>query len=237
MTTAVRIALRRELAAHADPQRAEGAQRYMKSAMPFLGVRVPTVRAIVAAVLAEPTLRPTSREEWQQDIRELWDGAQYREERYAALAVLRHRFAAPWRTSEVMPLVEDLIVTGAWWDLVDEISHVVGAILLTDPEGEGGRLRTWARGESRHGDDLWLRRSAIIAQLGAKERTDRDLLADVIEINLARREFFITKAIGWALRQYARTDPQWVVAFVEHHDLAPLSRREALKHLDTKDEP
>ena len=231
MTEALRTALRRELTGQADPERAEGAQRYMKSEMPFLGVRVPAVRASVRRVLADPSLRPATQEQWEAAIRQIWEGADYREERYAALALLRHPDARRWRTSEVMPLIEDLIVTGAWWDLVDEASHVVGEVLLTDPEHEGRRLRGWAQGESPHGDSLWLRRSAIISQLGAKDATDRALLADCIDGNLASREFFLTKAIGWALRQYARIEPEWVLAYVERHDLAPLSRREALKHL------
>ncbi len=81
--------------------------------------------------------------------------------------------------------------------------------------------------------DRWLRRSSIICQLGLAGRTDLDLLTEVIARNLADREFFVRKAIGWALRQYARTDPDWVRGFVAAHEtsLSPLSRREAMKHL------
>ena len=80
-------------------------------------------------------------------------------------------------------------------------------------------------------DDVWLRRLAIISQLGRGDRTDRDLLAEVIEPSLADREFFLRKAIGWSLRELAKADPYWVLAYVDAHDLSPLSRREALKHL------
>jgi 3-methyladenine DNA glycosylase AlkD len=87
-------------------------------------------------------------------------------------------------------------------------------------------LREWARSPDR-----WLRRSAIIAQLGAEERTDRALLTEVIEVNAADPEFFVRKAIGWALRDLAKTDPAWVRRFLAEHELSPLSRREAAKHL------
>ena len=101
-------------------------------------------------------------------------------------------------------------------------------MLLVDPEGEGLRMREWAVSE-----DLWLRRSAILGQLRLQERTDLRLLEDVIEPNLDDHEFFVRKAIGWALRQYARTDPVWVREFVDRHThrISGLSRREALKHL------
>ncbi|OMQ14038.1 DNA alkylation repair protein, partial [Modestobacter sp. VKM Ac-2676] len=87
-------------------------------------------------------------------------------------------------------------------------------------------LRGWARDPDR-----WLRRSAVIAQLGAKARTDTALLAEVIEVNAGDPEFFVRKAIGWALRDHAKTDPAWVRRFLAEHELGPLSRREAAKHL------
>ena len=87
-------------------------------------------------------------------------------------------------------------------------------------------VRAWATDEDR-----WRRRTAVICQIGAKEGTDTALLAAAIEANAADRDFFLRKGIGWALRQHARTDPQWVRDFVAGHDLSPLSRREALKHL------
>ena len=221
-------ALRAALRTGADPERAVGQQRYMKSAMPFLGLTSPGRREVVRPVLADPALRLDSRPAFERAVRSLWEGAEFREERYAALDLLRHRAYRSWRDPDLMPLVEHLVVTGAWWDLVDELASVVGEVLLIDPEGEGLRMRDWAER-----DDLWLRRSAIISQLRHRERTDTDLLASVIEVNLDDREFFVRKAIGWALRQYARTDPAWVQAFVDRHcdRMSGLSRREALKHL------
>ena len=224
LVESVRAALRSE----ADPVRAVGQQRYMKSAMPFLGLTSPARRAVMRPLLADPALRLETRDEWEEVVRRLWDEAEFREERYAALDLLRHRTYRSWHDPDVMPLVEHLIVTGGWWDLVDELSSIVGDVLLVDPEGEGLRLREWAVS-----DNLWLRRSAIISQLRHQEHTDLRLLEDVIEPNLDDHEFFVRKAIGWALRQYARTDPGWVVEFVDRHThrISGLSRREALKHL------
>lgn len=220
--------MRAALRTGADPERAVGQQRYMKSVMPFLGLTSPTRRRLMRPLLADPGLRLDSRAAFERAIRSLWDGAEFREERYAALDLLRHRTYRSWRDPDLMPLIEELIVSGAWWDLVDEISNVVGEVLLVDPEGEGLRMRDWSERV-----DLWLRRSAIISQLRHGDNTDARLLSDVIEPNLDDPEFFIRKAIGWALRQYARTDPVWVQAFVDRHThrLSGLSRREALKHL------
>jgi 3-methyladenine DNA glycosylase AlkD len=221
-------AIRAGLRSGANPERAIGQQRYMKSDMPFLGLTSPRRHELLAPLLADPALRIDSRPAWERSIRELWDGAQFREDRYAALALLRHRTYRPWRDPDVMPLVEHIVVTGAWWDHVDEVGNVVGEVLLLDPEVEGLRMRAWSERE-----DLWLRRCAITSQLRHRDRTDTTLLEDVIEPNLDDREFFIRKAIGWALRQHARTDPRWVLDFVDRHGerLSGLSRREALKHL------
>ena len=171
---------------------------------------------------------------------ELWDGARFREERYAALALARHRLHREHQQVHTLGLYEHLIRTGAWWDLVDETAHLVRDLLLAHPDEVAPVIREWAVA-----DDLWVRRVAIICQVGAKERCDQALLATSIEANLDGstrttpamspygREFFIRKAIGWALRDHARADPPGCVAFVErHHDeLSGLSRREALKHV------
>ena len=127
---------------------------------------------------------------------------------------------------ESLALYEHFLRTGQWWDLVDETSHAVGLVVRQHPAA-AARMRVWATDP-----DMWVQRSAIICQLQHKADTDLDLLTGVIEANQEDSEFFIRKAIGWALRDYARTDGDWVRAFVQTHpDLSPLSRREALKHL------
>lgn len=217
-------AIRRRLAADADPVRAAGAQAYMKSAMPSLGVRVPEVRRIVKAAARE--LPPGSLEELMSTVLQLWRDATWREERYAAIDLTGLPLAAG--EPVMLPLYEEIIRSGAWWDLVDGVSHRLFGLLREHREDITPVLRRWSTDP-----DLWIRRASITAQLGAKTATDPDLLAAVIEPNLADPEFFIRKAIGWALRDFAATDPEWVRGFVERHgtEISPLARREALRKL------
>jgi len=225
--------VRRTLAAGADAERAAAQQRYMKSAMPYHGLTLPDMRAAVRPVLADPAYRIEGRADWEATIRALWDNATHREERYAAIELAAHRHYRAWQDPDTVPLYRHLIVTGAWWDLVDGVAaEQVGGILADHRRRLTPTIRAWAVE-----DDLWLRRSAIISQLGHKESTDLDLLSDAIDANLEGTaygsEFFIRKAIGWALRQHARVAPDWVRAFVASRAdrLSGLSRREALKHL------
>ena len=216
--------IRSRLQAAADPVRAAGAQAYMKSEMPSLGVRVPEVRRIVNAAARE--LPPGSLAELQSAVLELWRGARWREERYAAIDLTGLRLATG--ALGMLPLYEEIIRTGAWWDLVDGVSHRLCDLLQTHREDMSPVLLRWSTDP-----DFWIRRAAITAQLGAKAATDRALLAAVIEANLADSEFFIRKAIGWALRDFSATNPEWVRAFVHQHrdQLSPLSRTEALRKL------
>jgi len=122
--------------------------------------------------------------------------------------------------------LRELIVTSAWWDYMDELAHRAGDLLAGWPAEVRPAPLTWTRS-----DDRWLRRASIICQLGARDRTDIELLTIAIESGMHDSDFFIRKAIGWALRDYARTDPAWVQSFAGTRELSPLSRREALKHL------
>ena len=128
-------------------------------------------------------------------------------------------------------MYEEMIVTGAWWDCTDAIApHRIGDYLLRGyPESMTPVMIQWSRSTDR-----WKRRSAIICQLGFKEATDLGLLYACIEPNLDDRDFFIRKAIGWALRDYAWTDPDEVSRYVREYDsrLSALSRREALKNIE-----
>ncbi|NRQ51126.1 DNA alkylation repair protein [Aeromicrobium stalagmiti] len=224
MDAALIDAIRADLRDEADPSRAPGMQAYMKSALPFLGVRLPAVRTIVAA--ASRRHPPQGLDTLDASVRELWDGAEFREERYAAAALLR----LPLARGELalVPLIEHLATTGAWWDHVDDLAGRVADLHDAHPRETGDIVRAWSVD-----DDLWLRRLAIISQLGRQDRVDRALLADVIIPRLSDREFFVRKAIGWALRDVARVDPAWVRLFVADHEdsISGLSRREALKHL------
>jgi 3-methyladenine DNA glycosylase AlkD len=219
--------LKKELRAAADPEKAPIMRKYMKSEMPYLGIQTPLLRAAVRGVFAaHPIL---SFEDWRDTVLALWRGAKFREERYAAIGLASHKPYARIHTLEALPMYEEMIVTGAWWDYVDSIAtRQLGLILRSFPRPMAETLREWA-----NGTDMWKRRSAIIAQLNFKAETDLELLYDCIRPSLAEREFFLRKAIGWVLRQHARTDPAEVRRYVKALDaqLSPLSKREALKHI------
>jgi 3-methyladenine DNA glycosylase AlkD len=219
-------AIHEELAQRADPTRADGMQRYMKSAMPYRGVTVPVLREVCRSIYSRLTV--SSFEEWERAIRSLWDDAEYREERYAALELIAQRCYAGFRTMQALPLYEYLIVSGAWWDLVDGLAtHQVRELLKRYPNTMRKQLLAWSRG-----GDPWLRRTSIICQVGFKAATDQELLFACIEPNLTERDFFLRKAIGWALREYAKSRPDAVATYVaEHPQLSSLSRREALKYV------
>jgi len=199
----------------------------MKSEMPYLGVSAARVKAACREVYASYPFE--SAELWRADALSLWRGARHREERYAAIALTGHRKAAGFKTLAALPMYEEMIVTGAWWDYVDELAeHRVGPLLAAYPRPMRKTLLSWSRSA-----DLWKRRTSIICQMFFREATDLELLFSCIEPSLASKEFFLRKAIGWALRQLGKHDPKTVLRYVEEHqsELSPLSRREALKHL------
>ena len=218
--------IRRELAGAAKPENAFGMQAYMKSTMPYYGVKMPQLRAICKRVFAEHA--PASCDEWQAAVLELWRGAKFREERYAAMELVGQKRYAEYRTPSVMPMFEEMIVTGAWWDYVDEVAHLVGQLLRANRKQMRPVMRAWSTDEN-----LWKRRVSIICQISFKKDTDLTLLYANIKPNLIDRDFFIRKAIGWALRAYAWTDPDEVARYVRAHEsqLSGLSRREALKNI------
>jgi 3-methyladenine DNA glycosylase AlkD len=213
----------------------------MKSAMPYLGVQTPEHRRICREVFRAHPL--DSFQSWRDTVLTLWHQAEYREERYAAIALAAFPPYRDFRTLRALPLYREMITTGAWWDYVDAIAtRQIAEILRKSPERMSAILRKWAGHDKRTGrlapvvresEDIWLRRSAILAQLNFKKDTDLALLYDCIRPSLGRTDFFLAKAIGWALRQYARTNPKEVLQYVKNHrtELAPLSIREALKRL------
>ena len=227
-------AARAGLRERADPGQAAGMQAYMKSSMPYRGARAADMRAVGRSVLAEHPLGDW--ETWRDTILALWREAAFREERYVALELaMRTRYRSYQLGLDSLPLYEELIVTGAWWDLVDGVaSHLLGGLLRAHPDAMRAVILAWSRS-----DDMWKRRSAIISQLGSKAGTDLELLYACIAPNLADREFFIRKAIGWALRQLAWTNPEAVRRYVQAHEgqLSGLSKREALKNVDAVSHP
>ena len=221
-------ALRGRLAPLGDPGRAAQMQAYMKSALPYHGVPMPLVRSEASALFED--LRFAAFGPFRDAVRGLWFGATHREERSAALVLLRGRAGRAFLTAEALPLDEELISTGAWWDLVDEVAtHQLHPLLVTARAPAVKALRRWSRGS-----DLWLRRAAIIAQVGAKAQTDVDLLFELIEPAIEAPEFFLRKAIGWALRALGPWNSAAVVGWLDANAerAAGLTKREAAKGLD-----
>ena len=228
MTVSLRTDLITRLSAAGDPDRAEGQQRYMKSDLPFHGVRVPEVRRLAGAVIKDhPIADPGA---WQEEVLGIWRSATHREQRYGAIELAYTRPYRKWLRPACLAMVEEMIVTGAWWDYVDQLAGKhMGHLLASYPADIRPVLLSWAEN-----DDIWRRRTAILAQLRFKAGTDTDLLFSAIEASIEEKEFFLRKAIGWALREYSKTAPQVVADYVasNHHRLSPLSRREAMKVIE-----
>jgi len=227
MTHPLAVEVRAALERASDPVKAPQMQAYMKSAMPFRGVSAPDLRRLWRDIFPRHPLATAA--EWRRVALQLWRKADYREERHAAIALTDLRRYAAWRTPAAIPMLEEMIVTGAWWDYVDALaSHHLGDVLRADRRHTAPLMRRWARDR-----DLWKRRAAILCQIRFRGETDLHLLYDCIAPNVGDREFFIRKAIGWALRSYAWTDPREVTRYVREHEavLSPLSKREALKNV------
>jgi 3-methyladenine DNA glycosylase AlkD len=224
---ALSLALRRELHRVAQPEKAKPMQAYMKSSMPYHGVPTPVADKIFKSVFAPQEFGDS--ESWRRAVLYLWRNARFREERYAAIALARQRRFAAYQTMEALPMYEEMIVTGAWWDFVDNIAaHGIGGLLRSNKSSMSRMMLRWSRSP-----DMWKRRTSILCQLTFKKDTDLKLLYACIEPSMDSTEFFLRKAIGWALRQYAWTYPDEVRRYVRKNAarLSPLSRREALKNL------
>ena len=214
-----------ELAELADEDNARAMAAYMKTSMPFYGVKAPERRSIGRWL--NDACPPTSAAEVWAVADRLWT-LEHREEKYLAVGFLRHH--ARLLTSADLERVGELIVVGAWWDFVDELAiHVVGPLVRSEPAAVWPVVEAWNEHE-----DLWLRRSSIICQVAAKQASDHERLFRLCLARAHESEFFIRKAIGWALRSYSKVDPERVQEFLGTHgeELSGLSRREASRHLD-----
>jgi 3-methyladenine DNA glycosylase AlkD len=218
-------AARAGLAELTDPSKALGMQKYMKSEMPYRGVAKPARATLAKKLFAEHQMSDV--DALVGTALELWRQAEYREERYIAIDLTGLRQYAAWQDASMLPLYEEMIVTGAWWDYVDEVAiRRVGPLLRGDPQGLKPVMRAWSTDP-----DPWRRRTSIICQVGFKLETDTALLTDCILASIDERGFFLRKGIGWALREYSKVDAAWVRAFVDAHpELSPLSRKEATKY-------
>ena len=218
--------IRQALANNANPDKAEGMRAYMKSEMPYRGVQKPTRSKLVSEVLRTNPL--SDKQAWQGTVLDLWRNAEYREERYVALDFAGAPQYRAFRTLDTLPMFEEIVVSGAWWDYVDEVAtHRLRELLELYPKNIARSMRSWSRDEN-----MWKRRSAIICQISRKEETDLCLLFDCIDPNLLHPDFFIRKGIGWALRSLAWTNLKVVEDYVNRNSdrISRLSAREALKN-------
>ena len=207
--------------ANRDPQRAVGMAAYTTNQFSFLGIPRPD-----RSLLQKDFIKRARRDrkiDWQ-DIYRLWDLPE-REFQYLALDYLV-ALKDKLQPADIYNL-QTLILLKSWWDTVDKLAAIpVGSICLKHPEVVQNCLLPWA-----DSDNIWLARTAILYQLKFKNNTDTDVLSLIIEQNSNSKEFFINKAIGWSLREYSKTNREWVRDFVNTHTLAPLSVREASKYL------
>ena len=213
-----------------DGERATQMAAYMRNQFPFFGIAAADRRRLVGQALRAAGSGPHRAVPDEADLTEFARACYERRERefhYAAVNLLRRRLRT--LTPASMPLLHDLITTQSWWDTVDEIAaHLVGGVVRAHPELVS-LMDAWVES-----DNLWVARSAVLHQLMYKDQTDPERLFAYCLARADEPDFFYRKAIGWALRQYARTDPEAVAAFcTQHrHALSPLSYREATKHLD-----
>lgn len=208
---------------NADPAQAAPMKKYMRDQFEYLGIKTPQSAALQKQFYAEYGLPEVT--DLDPVLRDLWALPQ-REFQYVGLGLLdKSEKKLP---AKFIKTIEYLILTKSWWDTVDAIAgHTVGMHFRRFPDVREKYLPKW-----RASKNIWLRRTTILFQLNYKRETDFDLLCEIIRENLDSKEFFINKAIGWALRQYARVDPSAVSKFVKSTPLHPLSKREAMKHIE-----
>ncbi|MEO1589930.1 MAG: DNA alkylation repair protein [Cyanobacteria bacterium J06632_22] len=207
---------------HANPANAPAMEKYMRHQFKFLGIKQPQRKALLKALIQAQGLPQPS--ELAAALGQLWDWPE-REFQYVGCDLLERSTLSP----DLWPTLERLITTRAWWDTVDPLAiHTVGRLNRQYPSEAENYLQRWQASEN-----LWLRRTTILFQLSYKTDTNTDLLLKIIRENSQSTEFFIKKAMGWALREYSKTDAIVVTQWVETYDLPALTRREAMKWLNT----
>lgn len=209
----------------ADPSNQSAMENYMRNQFPFLGIKTPVRKATL-----QPLFKQYGKLTWEETVSAvdyLWRQNE-REFQYAALTILEKQKKKLPASSII--LIMELVTSKSWWDTVDHLaSHMCGSYFSLHPHEIDAMTRSWI-----NSDNMWVRRTAILSQLKFKEKTDEKLLFDLILQCRHEKEFFIQKAIGWALREYSKTNKSAVVDFIEHNDLPKLSKREGLKWLSNQ---
>lgn len=207
---------------HAQAEKAAGAKAYMRNQFDYWGMPAALRQGITQSYLKE---KMPGYHELDRIVKELWDLPE-REFQYFAIDLVA-AMKKYWK-KDVINLVEFVLTHKSWWDTVDHAaSELTGPFFRLFPEQIHNITGRWNRS-----DNFWLQRSSIMFQKKYKKETDRTLLGKYILSHTSSKEFFVQKAIGWALREYSKTDPKWVADFVQQHQLAPLSKREALKGIN-----
>ena len=211
----------KELEARANTARALDMSRYMKNKFSFFGIQAP-----IRDEICKPYFK-----EAKKEMKIDWDFVEYcwQHEKRECQYVAAHYLKGMQKFLEITDFekLKKLVIKKAWWDTVDILDRIIGSLIYRD-ETLKKEILKWSVD-----DNIWLRRVAIDHQLLRKEKTDTDLLEKILINNLNHTEFFINKAIGWALRDYSKTNPQWVKDFIEKYknNMASLSIREASKYI------
>lgn len=206
---------------HKNEAKAKQMSAYMLNQFEFLGLQSPVRKEIMKPFFSKVKKATTT--DWNF-VFQCWE-CPYRELQYVALEYLKLR--QKYLSASDIPSLKKLIISKSWWDTIDNLDRIIGNIALKNPQ-VNELLIAWSTDENK-----WLRRVAIDHQLLRKEKTNVELLEKILVNNLEQTEFFINKAIGWALRDYSKTNPQWVRLFVKKYEgqMAKLSIKEATKYV------
>ena len=196
--------------------------KYMKNNFSFFGIKTEERRHHFKAILKENQIEVAAN---ARSIVLLLLKKPEREFHYCAIEIAIKELRGNYKKEDIQ-FIEQLITTHSWWDSVDTLAkYVLGAYLMAFPAEIDAVIHRLS-----HSENMWLNRSALLFQLGYKEKTDFNLLQKICEKHQTSKAFFIQKAIGWALREYAKTNPDLVRDFVLTSNLKPLSKKEALKN-------
>ena len=210
-----------EMIQHKNEEQAQKMSKYMLNKFEYIGIKTPERRKIFKNFFSE--YKNEEKIDWEF-VNKCWEN-KYREFQYVAADYLKNM--KDKLTIDDIPKFKQLILKKSWWDTIDNLDMTIGALALKD-SNVNKILLEWSLDEN-----IWLRRIAIDHQLLRKEKTNTELLEKILKNNLGQAEFFINKAIGWALRDYSKTNPEWVKTFIEKNreNMAKLSIKEASKYL------
>ena len=210
-----------EMIRHKNEEQAQKMSKYMLNKFEYIGIKTPERREIFKIFFKE--YKNEEKIDWEF-VNKCWEN-KYREFQYIAADYLKNM--KDKLTIDDIPKLKQLILKKSWWDTIDNLDMTIGALALKD-SNVNKILLEWSIDEN-----IWLRRIAIDHQLLRKEKTNTELLEKILKNNLGQAEFFINKAIGWALRDYSKTNPEWVKNFIEKNreNMAKLSIKEASKYL------